>query len=133
MRFVIAVAIAWFSVLPAWAAEWTAIDGDTLRKGDRRVRIYGIDAPETHKPGCAAEKALGAQAQDFLRARLASGPVRVIGVKRKTRDGRIVQNRDKYGRDLARVYVQGKNVGDELIAAGLAKPYFGKTKEGWCQ
>jgi len=40
---------------------------------------------------------------------------------------------DKYGgRVLATVIVAGKNLGDELIAAGVARPYFGKKKKPWC-
>jgi endonuclease YncB( thermonuclease family) len=31
------------------------IDGDTFKLGERKVRIIGIDAPETHPPRCAEE------------------------------------------------------------------------------
>src|SRR5215207_7765118 len=35
------------------------VDGDTFKLGTRKVRIIGIDAPETHPPQCAREAALG--------------------------------------------------------------------------
>lgn len=51
-RFVAAVAVAWMGAsLAATAAESIrglpfVADGDTLGFGERRVRLYGIDAPE---------------------------------------------------------------------------------------
>jgi endonuclease YncB( thermonuclease family) len=117
---------------PALAADWQAVDGDTLKKGSYRVRIYGIDTPETHQHRCPQERLLGLQAKDFLTKKLAEGPVKVTTVKRKTRDGRIVVNKDKYGRTLARVYVGQLNLAEELTRRGLAKPYFGGAKVSWC-
>src|SRR5688572_15968729 len=34
------------------------VDGDTIRLGDRRVRLLGIDAPELTAARCPGEKAL---------------------------------------------------------------------------
>ena len=44
------------------------------------------------------------------------------------RDGR---DRDRYGRLLRRVYVDGEPVGATLIAEGLARPY-GTGRRPWC-
>ena len=41
---------------------------------------------------------------------------------------------DKYGgRVLVDVYLDGKLYKDEIINAGLARPYDGGTKESWCE
>lgn len=131
LRWCAAAALA-FVVGSAEAAEYRVIDGDTIALGRRTIRVYGIDAPEIHQYRCPAEKALGLQSRDALKAMLASGKTRVVKVKKRTRAGALEPIRDKYGRELSRVFVDGKNVGDLLIAQGLAKAYFGKTKSSWC-
>jgi endonuclease YncB( thermonuclease family) len=44
------------------------------------------------------------------------------------REGR---QRDRYGRVLARVVFQGKDMGEMLVAAGLARKWSGH-REPWC-
>jgi endonuclease YncB( thermonuclease family) len=112
-------------------------DGDTLTVqipylpdvfGDRlSVRVNGIDTPEM-RSDCAtkaerdAEKILAIKARDAVGEMIANG-------KRVTLTN---LDRDKYFRLLATVVVDGRVVGDELIARGLAVPYSGGTKVGWC-
>ncbi len=84
------------------------------------VRVYGIDTPEI-KSKNPKEKALAIKARDFMIARLSNAKVVEL------RDMR----RDKYFRLLADVFVDGSDVGDELIEAKLARPYFGDAKESW--
>lgn len=55
------------------------IDGDTFKLGDRKIRIIGIDAPETHPPRCAAEAAMGEAATARLQALLNEGPFDMVG------------------------------------------------------
>lgn len=60
------VAISLLAAIPASAGTMPPqpvygpihiIDGDTVRLASgETVRIYNIDAPETHKPSCKAEK-----------------------------------------------------------------------------
>jgi endonuclease YncB( thermonuclease family) len=84
------------------------------------IRINGIDTPEiTDKR--PAIKELAIKARDYVQQRLLkSCVIELINVQR-----------DKYFRLLADVYVDGVNLADELIRAGLAKPYDGKTKPEW--
>jgi endonuclease YncB( thermonuclease family) len=70
----------------------SAIDGDTLRCGRERVRIEGINAPELQAPG-------GKQARERLQQRLKGGE---IVIERR--------GRDKYGRTLGRLYVNGNRI-----------------------
>ena len=69
-----------------------AIDGDTLRCGRERVRVDGLHAPELSEPG-------GQQARQRLQRRIQSGEVII---ERK--------GRDKYGRTLGRLYVDGNRI-----------------------
>lgn len=104
-------------------------DGDTyevqLAEGRRRIRVKGIDCPESAE----SEKALrqADQLDVTLPALLDAGR----GIKaeaRKLVDGRAVQviapggrlEDDPYGRLLAYVEVDGQDIGAELIARGLA-------------
>jgi endonuclease YncB( thermonuclease family) len=107
------------------------IDGDTIEVRaliwldqlvTTRVRIRNIDAPELNAR-CPAEARL---AQDS-----AAALARLLG------EGRLLLTdigRDKYGgRVLARVLTAGgRDAGDALRAAGLARAYAGKRREGWC-
>lgn len=98
------------------------VDGDTFYLNGDKVRIAGIDAPETHDYGCASELQLGEQAALQLQALLNSGAVTMT---------RIDRDRDAYGRLLRNVAVDGRDVGEALIAAGVAREY-GGGRRGWC-
>lgn len=98
------------------------VDGDTFYIAGAKVRIAGIDAPETHPPRCSREAQLGEEATQKLQALLNSGAVTMTGIDR---------DRDTYGRLLRNVAVDGQDVGDALIAAGVARDY-GRGRRGWC-
>lgn len=98
------------------------VDGDTFYIGGQKVRIAGIDAPETHDYRCASELALGNRASAQLQALLNSGAVTMTGIGR---------NRDAYARLLRNVAVDGTDVGEALIAAGVARAY-GGGRRSWC-
>ena len=105
------------------------IDGDTIKLGSRKVRIIGIDAPETHPPNCAEEARLGEMATGKLQGLLNQGPFEMVG--------RSFNDRDRYGRDL-RALTRGRSDGsvqsiaDDMRASGLAHRYLGGYKTGWC-
>lgn len=98
------------------------VDGDTFRMAGDRIRIADIDTPETHPARCPEEARLGAAATQRLHALLNSGAVTLHPIDRDT---------DRYGRKLRRVEVNGRGVGDTLIAEGLARAYRGR-RMGWC-
>lgn len=99
------------------------VDGDTFWIGGVKIRIADIDTPETHPARCPREAELGEAATRRLHALLNSGPVSLAPVGRDA---------DRYGRKLRRVAVDGRGVGDTLIAEGLARPYQGGRRAGWC-
>jgi endonuclease YncB( thermonuclease family) len=87
------------------------------------IRILGIDTPEI-RGECESEKQLAKKARELANSLFKSAKV----IEFKDIDW------DKYGgRILANVYLDGELYSDKLIAAGLAKPYFGETKESWCE
>ena len=98
------------------------VDGDTFYIGGEKVRIAGIDAPETHPSRCADEARLGNAATEQLHALLNSGAVTLTSIDR---------DRDVYGRLLRNVAVDGADVGDAMVSAGVAREY-GGARRSWC-
>ena len=124
------VAVAGFDG-PVRAEVIRIVDGDTFEVSARiwlgeavdvRVRIEGIDAPELHAR-CAEEFRRAEAARDYLSQRIAGGEVELSDVRY-----------DKYGgRIRAVVRDGGGNVGEAMIAAGLARPYHGERRRSWCR
>jgi micrococcal nuclease len=107
----------------ATAAEgWTNHDGDTLRSpAGERIRVKGIDTPEI-KGACAYERRLALDARDYVTATVRYArtvELRRVGI-------------DKYGRTLAYVLVDGKDLGNELVSRGLARKWEGRRRS-WCR
>ena len=94
------------------------IDGDTVdvvMRGDtRRVRVLGIDTPETNKPGEAVE-CFGPEATARAEALLPPGaPVTVVADDQ-------ADTIDQYGRDLRHLITdEVTNVGQVLVSEGYA-------------
>lgn len=86
-------------------------DGDTLRCGSERVRLFGVDAPEVRRGANAAEP-LAYEARDEL-LRLTRGRV-----------GCRFVARDRYGRFVGRCWSDASpDVNAALIRSGLAIEY----------
>lgn len=78
-----------------------------------RIRLAGIDTAEKNTP-------LGKALKEFLIKNLEGKLVKLE-----------VSKPDKYGRYLGKVYLNSEeSVNDQLIKAGLAKPYGGDSKAG---
>ena len=101
------------------------IDGDTIqdRATGTRYRLAGIDAPETEdRAGCASERLHGERSKaEAIKLTFEATSIEA----RPT--GRI----DVYGRTVAYVYVDGRELGDILVERGLARPWRG-GREPWC-
>mgnify|MGYP001588103606 FL=1 len=92
------------------------IDGDTLEVSDRdgarfKVRLYGSDAPETEKPEQEGQP-FGEEAFTALRNK----------VEGKRVDIEVVDI-DRYGRAVAIVRQDGRNINIEMVSDGLAECY----------
>jgi len=106
------------------------VDGDTIDvvldlgfdvSYKSRVRLYGIDTPESRTRNLD-EKARGKMAASFLKEAIDSGKEIVIQTKLK-------DSRGKFGRVLGDVIVDGININQELITNNYAVAYFGQSKE----
>jgi endonuclease YncB( thermonuclease family) len=94
------------------------MDGDTVllvRQGQPepvKLRIDGIDAPETCQPG-------GMASRDELIRLVLRKQVQVADL-----------GQDSYGRQLGRLSVDGVDVGGEMVRSGMAWAYHFRTSRG---
>lgn len=88
------------------------VDGDTIGFGSERIRILNIDAPESYQPNCEKELVAGLKAKERLAQLVRAG---MIVVQR--------EGKDRYGRTLARLSVDGRDIGETLVREGFALPW----------
>ncbi len=135
-----AVAVSGFSALapdpgrlpgPIPATLLDVVDGDTLRvraliwidlELETLVRLRGIDAPEL-RGKCEAEKLAARDSRAGLEVLAGAGPLALRQVEYEKYAGRVVADvSSAEGHDLAAL----------MLSAGLARPYDGGKREGWC-
>lgn len=90
-------------------------DGDTItilpkEKKQIRIRLYGIDAPEK-------KQAFGEKSRQYLASLIAGKDVKVN-----------VYDIDRYGRNVAIIINEDKNINKEMVAAGYAWVYLQYNK-----
>ncbi|MBN8918189.1 MAG: thermonuclease family protein [Rhizobiales bacterium] len=104
------------------AGRASVIDGDTIEIHGTRIRLEGIDAPESRQTCSAKETGevvrCGQKAAFFLADLLAEQPVtcREAG-------------KDRYGRTLAHCEVEGQDVGASMVRAGWALAFVRYSRE----
>lgn len=104
------------------------IDGDTLRANvdlgfriwvnAETFRLYGIDAPESR--GLASRKVTEAEKE---RGRASKAALKKLVEGRAVALCTISDKRGKYGRYLARIFVDDLDVNQWLVDQGYAVPY----------
>lgn len=105
------------------ASAVRVVDGDTIEYGGLSIRLTGYDTPETYYAQCQAEKDRGDAATERLRQLIrGAGTLQLF----------LREERDRYGRGLGSLLSDGRNVGDVPISEGLARPYNGGQRRGWC-
>ncbi len=90
-------------------------DGDSLKRGEQRIRLFGIDAPELDQTcidGTGRSYACGEEAKRQLK--------RLIGNDEISCD---VVETDKYRRDVARCRTGGIELNREMVRLGWAVAY----------
>lgn len=109
-------------------------DGDTVTisapfipaplKPELKIRIYGVDTPETGSLAkCQEEINKGKAATAFTRQKINESVERKVG---------IIQW-DKYGgRVLGDIVLDGKSLRQMLVTSGYAREYYGGFKKSWC-
>jgi micrococcal nuclease len=104
------------------------IDGDTVDVAidlgfdiilKERIRLYGINCPESRTSN-KSEKTKGLQSKGFTELKLPVGKDVVLESKSFSKE--------KYGRILANVIVDGVSLNEELVEEGLAMVFMADTK-----
>ena len=92
----------------------SVIDGDTLEVRGQRIRLHGIDAPESHQLCRLDGKPwqCGKDAANALADKIARRPVTCEDL-----------GRDRYQRIIARYTVAGEDTGAWMVRQGLALAY----------
>ncbi|OYX04765.1 MAG: hypothetical protein B7Z15_17375 [Rhizobiales bacterium 32-66-8] len=108
-----------YPVCDAGARVTCVVDGDTFWLRGEKIRISNIDAPEMDA-ACDAELRLALVSMRRLGELLASGRLYI------RREGL-----DRNGRTLATIAIDGEDIGDQLVAEGLARTWTGR-REPWC-
>jgi micrococcal nuclease len=100
-------------------------DGDSVElicgKEVTTARLIGLDTPEL-EARCEAEKTAALSAKRALAAMVAEA----------ARVEVEIEGHDKYGRDLVRLWLDGKDAAERMIDAGHARAYTGGQRESWC-
>jgi micrococcal nuclease len=84
-------------------------DGDTIRTKEGHIRLASIDTPELKQP-------LGLEARSFLQQLIEGKTISIVPLET-----------DKYGRTVAQVIYNGRDISEMIALQGLAYPYFTHT------
>ncbi|MCE2520076.1 MAG: thermonuclease family protein [Alphaproteobacteria bacterium] len=95
----------------ALTGEATVVDGDTLVIGTERIRLFGIDAPESIQD-CGDGWPCGREATIAVEDLTADTSIRCEG-----------DTRDRYDRLIAVCYAGSVDIGGDLVRRGLALAY----------
>jgi endonuclease YncB( thermonuclease family) len=105
--------------------SYRIVDGDTVARGRNRMRILGIDAPETRGGSCpGVEHTKGRDAKQYL-ANLLSPPNKVTLRRYK-------RQRDRYGREVVQLWANGRSVAALMVKSGHAVRWPGSERTDWC-
>ena len=105
--------------LPANLQPVTVHDGDTLRLGEQRIRLWGIDAPELAQR-CNLDgqsQPCGEQAREALIQLIGKSEVQCTAI-----------DQDRYGRTVARCKVDCKELNRAMVEQGWAMDYLTYSK-----
>jgi len=98
-------------------------DGDTIKAESQgntiKVRLVGIDAPEKSRKKNVPGQPFSQKSTKYLASLVLN---KTIDIKD--------YGKDRYGRTLGVVFVDGKNINLEMVNAGLAEVYRGRNVKG---
>jgi len=122
---IIPILIAFLWALPALALAkeykvLRVVDGDTLKAEGHditvKVRLVGIDAPETSKKKGSHGQPYSQRATKYLAGLTLNKTVDIRGY-----------GLDRYNRILGVIFLSGKNINLEMVRSGLAEVYRGMS------
>lgn len=117
---------AGFTTLALLGGTIAVIDADTVEQDGQRWRLTGLDAPEIHRARCPEERRRGILAAAHLIGLLAISPAELVPAAKGAK-------RDKYGRRLGRLLIDGQDWAGTAISAGHAVAWDGAGRAPtWC-
>jgi endonuclease YncB( thermonuclease family) len=122
LRICSVLAFSFLTVAARPERPWV-IDGDTVVWHGKHIRIENLDAPEIGEHSrCALELQRGQAAKRFA--------IRLVQTGR-TFELYGFDHIDRFGRTVARLKIDGRDFGELMMAAGVARPWRGRTSD-WC-
>jgi micrococcal nuclease len=115
------------------------IDGDTIAADGRTVRLVGFTAPVMQSAKCQAERDLGGRASRRMRDLILAGGLDYSPVSCPCPATLLGKWVCKFARTCGALKAKGQDVGDILVAEGLAIPFLcgamecPKAPKPWCR
>lgn len=115
MFALLAVAVSLPSVSAAQVGRATVTDGDTITVAGKRIRLWGLDAPES------AQQCTGRDGRLWPCGRRAAAALDEHVFNRTVHCTQ--KDTDRYGRIVAECFVQGRSINRWLVSTGWAVAY----------
>lgn len=123
LGFVLCLLLFQLTEIPAWADQIigraSVIDGDTIEIHSKRIRLSGVDTPESGQL-CYTNSGHPWRCGQLAAFMLAD----YIGTSQVSCQ---VEAQDKYGRYLSRCMAHGRDVGEWLVSNGWAVRYYDRA------
>ena len=99
------------------------VDADTIIFNSEKIRLYGIDAPETKQYCYIGNEAwpCGKQATEYLKNLLKDISPPSLYCE--------ISSKDRYGRSIGVCYIEDKNINSNLVESGWALAYQQYSKD----
>ena len=112
---ILSIAIANLAVASSLEGRVTVIDGDTLEMHVKRIRLHGIDAPESGQT-CRSKSGKTYRCGQLAAIQMAKY------IKRKTIRCNV-RDTDRYGRLVAVCLADGQDINKRIVSDGFALAY----------
>ncbi len=124
---------------PIEANQIRVIDGDTIAAAGKTVHLFGFIAPEIESAQCQTERDLGVKASRRVRDLISAGGLDYSPVPCSCPTTLLGKWACTLARTCGALKAQGRDVGDILVAEGLAIPFLcdamqcPKAPKPWCK
>jgi micrococcal nuclease len=144
MRWIFGLAVAFaitqYAVAyPVESNQIRVIDGDTISADGKTIHLAGFIAPEVQSPQCQAERDLGVKASRRVRDLISQGGLDYSPVVCSCPSTTLGKWVCKFTRTCGALKAKGRDIGDILVAEGLAIPFLCEAEEcpkapkPWCK